>query len=84
MRSWFDEQIAALRASVTGPLPEPSPTPEPSPSASPTEPTDGTLGRPYAGRRAQRVSTEALAELESLVTAGLDARPILADVDLGR
>lgn len=93
MRSWFDEQIAALRASVTGPLPEPSPTPDPSPSASPTEPTDGTspllepndtLGRPYAGRRAQRVSTEALAELESLVTAGLDARPILADVDLGR
>jgi hypothetical protein len=42
------------------------------------------LGRPYAGRRAQRVSTEALAELEGLVTAGLDGQAILADVDLGR
>ena len=91
LRSWFDEQAAALRASVAVPTSEPTPSPDP--TASPTEPTDGTsaptepidpLGRPYAGRRAQRVSTEALAELESLVTAGLDARPILADVDLGR
>jgi hypothetical protein len=91
MRSWFDEQIDALRATVTGPLPEPTTGPDPTPS--PTEPTGGTsttpepkqtLGHPYAGRRAQRVSTEALAELESLVTSGLDAQPVLADVHLAR
>ena len=91
LRSWFDEQAAALRASVALPSLEPTPSPDPTPS--PTEPTDGTstlpeptdpLGRPYAGRRAQRVSTEALAALEGLVTAGLDAEAILADVDLGR
>ena len=91
LRSWFDEQAAALRASVALPSAEPTPSPDPTPS--PTEPTDGTstlpeptdaLGRPYAGRRAQRVSTDALAELEGLVTAGLDAQAILADVDLGR
>lgn len=93
LKSWFDEQAAGLRASVALPSPEPSPSPDPSPTASPTEPTDGTsaptdptdpLGRPYAGRRAKRVSTEALAELEGLVTTGLDAEAILADVDLGR
>ena len=102
LKSWFDEQAAALRASVALPNPEPSPTPDPtsptspttSPTASPTaEPTDGTssptdptdpLGRPYAGRRAKRVSTEALAALEGLVTAGLDADAIVSDVDLGR
>ena len=91
LRSWFDQQAAALRASVA--LPAAEPTPSPAPTAPPTEPTDGTstlpeptdpLGRPYAGRRAQRVSTEALAVLESLVTADLDAETILADVDLGR
>ena len=51
LKSWFDEQAAALRASVALPDPEPSPTPDPtsptspttSPTASPTgEPTDGT------------------------------------------
>ena len=95
LRSWFDEQAAALRASVALPSPEPTPSPDPpvrrllrrpSPRterARSTEPTD-PLGRPYAGRRAKRVSTEALAELEGLVTAGLDAQAILADVDLGR
>jgi hypothetical protein len=91
LRSWVDEQVAALRASIA--LPSPEPTPGPVPTASPTEPTDGTstlpeptdpLGRPYAGRRAQRVATEALAELEGLVTAGLDAQAILVDVELGR
>ena len=91
VRSWFDEQAAALRASVA--LPGPEPTPSPDPTASPTGPTDGTstlpaptdpLVRPYAGRRAQRVSTEALAQLEGLVTAGLDAQAMLADVELGR
>jgi hypothetical protein len=97
LKIWFDEQAAALRASVAVPLtepsPSPSPSPDPTPTAAPTEPTDTTsaptdptdlLGRPYAGRRAKRVSTEALAQLEGLVTAGLDAKPILADVDLGR
>jgi hypothetical protein len=49
----------------------------------PTDPTD-PRGLPYVGRRAKRVSTEALAELESLVTAGLDAKAILADVNLDR
>jgi hypothetical protein len=92
LKSWFDEQAAALRASVALPSTEPSPSPDPTASP-PAEPTDGTsvptgptdpLGRPYAGRRAKRVSTEALAELESLVTTGLDAEAILADVDLGR
>jgi hypothetical protein len=92
LTSWFDAQAAALRASVAVPVPEPSPGPDPGPTASPTEPTDGTstpsdptdpLGRPYAGRRAKRVSTDALAELEGLVTAGLDAEAVLADVDLG-
>ena len=91
LRSWVDEQVAALRASIA--LPSPEPTPGPVPTASPTEPTDGTstlpeptdpLGRPYAGRRAQRVATEALAELEGLVTVGLDAQAILVDVELGR
>jgi hypothetical protein len=93
LRKWFDEQVLALRASVAVAVPEPSPSPEPSPTASPTEPIDGTststdptdpVGRPYVGRRAKRVSTEALAELESLVTAGLDAEVVVADVDLGR
>lgn len=92
LKSWFDEQAAALRASVALPSPEPSPSPDPTASPA-TEPTDGTsattaptdpLGRPYVGRRAKRVSTEALAELEGLVTAGLDAEAIRADVDLGR
>jgi len=95
LKSWFDEQAAALRASVALPSLEPSPTPDPtSPTASPTpEPTDGTspptdptdpLGRPYAGRRAKRASIEALAELEGLVAAGLDADAIVSDVDLSR
>jgi hypothetical protein len=84
LKSWFDEQAAALRASVAPPSSEPSPSPDPSASpasasANPTAP----LGRPYVGRRAQRVSTEALAELEGLVTTGLDAEAIHADVDLG-
>ena len=100
LRTWFDEQAAALRASVALPIPdpatpEPSPTPEPTtPTDSPTaEPTDGTspptdptdpMGRPYTGRRAKRVSIQALAELEGLVTAALGADAIVADVDLGR
>ncbi len=91
LRSWFDEQAAALRATVALPRPEPSPGPDPSPH--PTAPTDGTSApigptdpqrRPYVGRQAKRVSTEALAELEGLVTSGLDAEAILADVDLGQ
>ena len=79
LRSWVGEQAAALRASVALPSPEPSPSPDPTASP-PADPR----GRPYAGRQAKRVSTEALAELESLVTAGLDAEAIIADVDLGR
>ncbi len=92
LKTWFEAQAAALRASVVLPGPTPSPGPEPT-AAPPSEPTDATsaptgptdpLGRPYAGRRAKRIATEALAELEGLVTAGLDAEAIRADVDLGR
>ena len=93
LKSWFDEQAAALRASVA----LPSAIAESDHAQSrpdglsvrahrrhqrPLAPTD-TRGRPYAGRRAKRVSTEALAQLEGLVTAGLDAEAIVADVDLG-
>jgi hypothetical protein len=79
LKSWFDEQAAALRATVALPSPEPSPAPDP--TASPT--TEPPPRRPYAGRQAKRVSTEALAELEGIVTAGLDGKAIRADVDLG-
>lgn len=36
LRAWFDEQSAALRASVAGELTEPQPTPSPTPSPTPT------------------------------------------------
>lgn len=45
LRAWFDEQAAAVRASVTGPLPEP-PAPEPTPTTEPTPTSDPTPTEP--------------------------------------
>lgn len=49
LRAWFDEQAAALRASVVVPQTDPTPTasPTPEPTATPTDPTTGTP-TPYA------------------------------------
>ena len=44
LKTWFDEQAAALRASVALPSLEPSPSPDP--TVSPSEPTDGTTAPP--------------------------------------
>lgn len=47
LRAWFDEQAAVVRASVTGPLPEPpAPTEEPTPTTDPTPTTEPTPTEP--------------------------------------
>lgn len=88
LRAWFDEQAAALRASVAEPPPAPSqpgtepnasPTTEPTPTATPRE-----HGSDRQGRLARRAATTALADLRGLVSAGLGARPVSARVDVTR
>lgn len=97
LRAWFDEQSAALRASVAGPAPEPtlvpettSPEPTALPSPSPTGPNDGTETtgpqptEPRLARKARRDAVSALGTLEQLLVADLAAEVVSADVDVSR
>lgn len=94
LRAWFDEQAAVVRASVTGPLPQPpAPTQEPTPTTAPTptpptasptkSPEDPGPNKPPS-RKLRRDATSALAELQALLTDALDADPVSADVEISR
>ena len=99
LRAWFDEQAAALRASVVGapppgatPTPTPSPTPTdeptPTPSALPsndttTEQPPPALDRPTSVRKLRRDATSALGALEQILADDLDAEMFSADVEVG-
>lgn len=97
LQGWFDEQAAALRASVIGPEPEPTPVPETTspdpttlPSPSPTGSGDGAAtpgpqpSEPRLARRARRDAVSALGVLEQLLAADLAAEVVSADVDVSR
>lgn len=100
LQVWFDEQAAALRASVVGPdptvVPETaSPDPTVLPSPSPTGPNDGTETtgpqptepqptEPRPARRARRDAVSALGVLEQFLAADLGAEVVSADVDVSR
>ena len=99
LRAWFDEQAAALRASVVVPD-TPDPTATASPTAEPTgSPTESPT--PYAvpssaaktlptptlerpGRAVRRDAASALAGLSALLADALDAEPVSADVQVSR
>jgi hypothetical protein len=89
LRAWFDEQAAALQASVASPPPptpdEPtsSPTPTPTPTATPM-PDEATRTRAPDSRRARRDAASALDELADLLSTALQAETVAADVDLSR
>lgn len=91
LQAWFDEQVAALRASVQTTEPTPSPSPTPTPET-PT-PIDGILPSPSpttsaraaarAAKQARRDAVSALDELEALLGDAFDAETVTADVELG-
>lgn len=93
LRAWFDEQAAAVRASVA-PVPTQDPTPTGDPTPTEPPPTTGApTGRPPKSggsdpikpdRLMRRDATSALSELEALLTTALDAEPVSADVELSR
>lgn len=100
LRAWFDEQAAALRASVVIPAADPTPTasPTPEPTATPTDSLGGTPtslgGTPTptpdpatsarGARAARRDTASALAGLTALLADALDAEPVSADVEVSR
>ncbi len=98
LRAWFDEQAAALRASVVVPdpasaTPSASPTPEPTaePTAEPSPDPATSTGTPpppaplrRSARAARRDAASALDGLTALLADALDAEPVSADVEVGR
>jgi hypothetical protein len=93
LRAWFDQQAAALRASVVVPDP-PSATPTASPTATPSPddptatPTPSSTLPPQplerSPRAARRAATSALDGLTALLADALDAEPVSADVEVSR
>lgn len=93
LQVWFDEQAAALRASVGAPPEQPAPAPQETPSQTPT-PTDtgSPAPSPSTGeprpvrptRLVRRDAVSALDELSNLLAGDLDAVTVAADVELSR
>lgn len=84
LRTWFDAQAAALRASVAQPDPAgttttPEPTPDPNETATPTPRAGST-----SARRARRDAATALDDLTALLVAAVGVEPVSADVEVSR